>query len=153
MQNRGFYSNPDEPTIGWRAYVPKKTELSDEIRNIGKDYEEEWNQKKKDITNAAWSSSKSSMYPRRSYSRNYGRHGYSKGSKYNPKIYSTKAQSTHNINTHVSGSRSNPNSRSVNADRAATMYSKTPGSTRVNTYLRPGFSTKGSREAYKRQDI
>lgn len=149
MQNRGFYSNPDEPTIGWRAYVPKKTELSDDIRNIGKDYEEAWNQKKNDI---AWSGSKS-MYPKRSYGGGYGRSGYSKGSNYNPKIYSMKAQSTHNMSTRVGSTRTNPNSRSINADRAATMYSKQPNSTRVNTYLRPGFSTKGSREAYKRQDI
>jgi hypothetical protein len=43
-------------------------------------------------------------------------------------------------------------SRSVNADRPSTMYSKNPQSPRT-TYLNPSFETKGSREAYKRQDI
>ena len=38
------------------------------------------------------------------------------------------------------------------ADRAATMYTKTPQTARTS-YLRPDFSTKGSREAYKRQDF
>lgn len=134
MQNTGVYSNPDEPTIGWRSYVPRKTELSDDIRNFGKEYEEAWDEKKKNITNAAWSSdgNGTTMYPRRSYGTNYGSSGYSSSSNYNPKIYS--------------------NPRSVNADRAATMYTKTPQSARTS-YLRPGFSTKGSREAYKRQDI
>lgn len=150
MQNRGFYSNPDEPTIGWRSYVPRKTQLSDDVRNFGKEYEEKWNEKKNDITNAAWNKS---MYPKRSYGKGYGRRGYSKSSNYNPKIYSMKIQNSHVPSTRISSSRTNPNSRSVNADRAATMYSKQPNSTRVNTYLRPGFSTKGSREAYKRQDI
>lgn len=134
MQNTGVYSNPDEPTIGWRAYVPRKTELSDDIRDFGKEYEEAWDEKKKNITNAAWSSGSSgtTMYPRRSYGTSYGSSGYSSSSNYNPKIYSSP--------------------RNVNADRAATMYTKTPQSTRTS-YLRPGFSTKGSREAYKRQDI
>ena len=129
MQNSGVYSNPDEPTIGWRAYVPKKTELSDDIRNIGKDYEEEWKNKKDQIQNN-WNAG-STMYPARSYGSG-GYSGYSSSANYNPKIYS--------------------NPRQVNANRAATMYTKTPQSART-TYLRPGFSTKGSREAYKRQDI
>lgn len=42
--------------------------------------------------------------------------------------------------------------RDVDAGKAATMYSKTPRSA-AKTYLRPSVSTKGSREAYKRQDI
>jgi hypothetical protein len=151
MQNRGVYSNPDEPTIGWRAYVPKKTELSDDIRSIGKDYENEWNNNKGNISNAAWSGS--TMYPRRSYGRGYGSSGYSSSSNYNPKIYTFKAQNTRINDTHVTSTKTNPYPRSVTADKAASMYSKQPQSTKVGSYLRPGFSTKGSREAYKRQDI
>lgn len=41
---------------------------------------------------------------------------------------------------------------SLNADRAATMYSKNRNYTRYD-YLRPDFETKGSRDAYKRSDI
>lgn len=154
MQNSGVYSNPDEPTIGWRAYVPRKVKLSDDIREFGKEYEEAWKKKKDNITNAAWNGNRSkTMYPRRSYGRGYGSGGYSSGSNYNPKIYSTKAQSTHSMSTHISSTRTSPNSRSVNNDRPSTMYSKQPNSTRSNNYLRPSFSTKGSREAYKRQDL
>lgn len=59
--------------------------------------------------------------------------GLSSGSSsYNPKIYS--------------------NPRSLNVDRAATMGTQRPYSANRD-YLNPGFSTKGSREAYKRQDI
>ena len=75
-----------------------------------------------------------SYYPRNIYSRRYYSGSSGGGSyDYNPKIYS---------NTH-----------SVSSSRPATMYSKTPYSTHNNTYLRPSFSTKGSREAYKRQDF
>lgn len=134
MQNSGVYSNPDEPTIGWRAYVPKETKLSDEIRNIGKEYEEEYKNNKKNNTANKTNFTKT-MYPARSYGGGYrrGGGGYSSSSNYNPKIYS--------------------NPRNVNADRATTMYTKTPQSSARSTYLRPGFSTKGSREAYKRQDF
>ena len=103
-----------------------------------------------------WKKSSYPSYSKRSWGyggRSYYSRGGSGGSNYNPRIYSTKAQSTHNINSRVGSTRTNPDARSINADRAATMYSKTPGSTHVNTYLRPSFSTKGSREAYKRQDI
>lgn len=63
----------------------------------------------------------------------YGYRGYSKGSSsYSPKIYS---YSGGNISS-----------------RPATMYSKTPYSRQVN-YLNPGFSTKGSRTAYNRQEL
>ena len=44
------------------------------------------------------------------------------------------------------------NSRNVNADKASTMYSKAPRDAKT-TYLNPSFETKGSREAYKRQDL
>lgn len=56
----------------------------------------------------------------------------SSGSSYSPKIYYT--------------------SRSVSADKAASMYAKTPYNANT-TYLRPAFYTKGSREAYRRQDM
>ena len=56
--------------------------------------------------------------------------GYS--SSYNPRIYS--------------------NARQVNSDRASGMRSNTPYKA-TSTYLRPGFYTKGSREAYKRSDL
>lgn len=76
-----------------------------------------------------------SSYPR-TYSRSSGGYrGYRKssGSTYNPKIYSNPAYN-------------------LNADRPATMYSKRAYDTNFD-YLRPGFETKGSREAYKRSDI
>ena len=64
--------------------------------------------------------------------RSYGGYTYVGAGSYKPKIYS--------------------NPRSVNNDRAATMYAKTPY-TANRTYLRPAFFTKGSREAYRRQDM
>lgn len=73
-------------------------------------------------------------YYRRSYSyRRYSYGGGGGGSSYNPKIYSS--------------------SRSINGDRAATMGTRTPYTASTKSYLRPGFVTKGSREAYERQDI
>ena len=56
----------------------------------------------------------------------------SRSSSYNPKIYS--------------------NARNVNSDRASGMQVKQPYKA-TNTYLRPNFYTKGSREAYKRSDV
>lgn len=44
------------------------------------------------------------------------------------------------------------NSRSINSDRASTMNTPRPYRAQT-TYLRPQFSTKGSREAYRRQDM
>ena len=75
-------------------------------------------------------SGSSGGYSNKSYYRGSGSGG---GSNYNPKIYSY--------------------SKTINADRPATMYSKTPYATQVRSYLRPGFETKGSREAYKRGDF
>lgn len=42
--------------------------------------------------------------------------------------------------------------RNVGSNKPSTMYSKNPQSPRT-IYLNPSFETKGSREAYKRQDI
>jgi hypothetical protein len=91
----------------------------------------------------------------RQYSPHYGSRSYrgSYTSTYNPKIYSTRAYNTHISGSRIGSTRTNPDARSINADRPATMYSKSPNSTRIGTYLNPGFETKGSREAYKRQDI
>lgn len=44
------------------------------------------------------------------------------------------------------------NARNVNADRAEGLNTRSPYKA-TNTYLRPQFATKGSREAYRRQDI
>lgn len=85
-------------------------------------------------------------------SRSYS-YSKSSGSNYNPRIYNTRVSGTHISSTRGSSTHTNPTLRSPNADRAATMYAKAPQDTKVNTYLRPGFETKGSREAYKRQDI
>lgn len=60
-------------------------------------------------------------------------YGGRSGSTYAPKIYATKGNS-------------------INAKAPATMYAKTPYKTNTD-YLRPSFETKGSREAYKREDI
>ena len=62
----------------------------------------------------------------------------------------TGSRSSGGSSSYIPKIYSNP--RSISADRAATMYTKAPQSART-TYLNPGFSTKGSREAYKRQDI
>lgn len=90
---------------------------------------------------------------RGSYYRSGGS-GYSgkSSSSYNPKIYASKADSVHVSSSRISSTRTNSNPRSINADRAATMYSKAPQDAKTS-YLNPSFSTKGSREAYKRQDI
>ena len=183
------YRAMDEPTMGYRAYVPWEDSFLFDLPNFngyvnddgklvrgdgskvgttqalfeglksGKREDVDGNSSMGDMgkykDKDEW---KKSSYPSY-YSRgggwgSGGRRSYGGGSSnYNPKIYSSKAQSTHNQSTHGGTAHTNPNSRSINADRAATMYTKAPGSTHVNSYLRPSFSTKGSREAYKRQDI
>lgn len=71
----------------------------------------------------------------------------------NSKVYNSKAGNVGNIGTpHGSNTKISNSPRQVGSDRASGMQNRNPQSTR-NTYLRPGFSTKGSREAYKRQDI
>ena len=84
----------------------------------------------------ASSGSSSGMGWYRSYGGGYsyggggGGGGYS--SAYNPRIYNT--------------------ARQVNGDRASGMQTRAPYKA-TTTYLRPAFYTKGSREAYRRQDI
>lgn len=77
-----------------------------------------------------WYDSYDSSYGGNSYS--YGG-GYSGGSsyEYNPRIYNT--------------------SRSVYSSKPSGMSTRSPYKA-TNTYLRPAFYTKGSREAYRRQD-
>lgn len=68
--------------------------------------------------------------------RSYGGKGYSSSyssSNYYPRIYS---------NTH-----------GINPDKASGYYSKMPSNAWINSYMRPSFSTKGSRESYRRQDF
>jgi hypothetical protein len=87
-----------------------------------------------------------SMYNNRGYGGSYGYSfggggggggGYyysygGGGSNYTPKIYST--------------------SKSIYSQRASGMRSSSPYKA-TTSYLRPGFYTKGSREAYKRSDM
>ena len=134
------------PTINYRSYVSKDLELDEEIKEFdetkanggtlgdagkfSQDAQDVISGKAKQNGNA--SSDYTTYWPRYTYGGSGRGGGGSYSGNYNPKIYS--------------------NPRSVNADRAATMYTKAPQSART-TYLNPRFSTKGSREAYKRQDI
>lgn len=153
----GELVHPNIATVDDRAWKPIKGYLSDDIKNfdaaarIKEMIEKDENKADEDKNN----SKNKTTYPRSfSSGGSYKRSGGSRSSyEYNPKIYSTHAQNTHISGSRISSTRTSPVSRSVNADKAATMYSKQPSSTKVNTYLRPGFETKGSREAYKRQDI
>ena len=151
------YNSRNEPTMGYRAYVPWDDSFLDDLRNVTRkdvDGESSMGDMGKYKSSSTWSSSTYPSYYSRSagwYSS--GKRRYSSGSSYNPKIYATKVYATHADSTHTNSTRTSIYSRSVNSDKAATMYAKTPSSTHVNSYLRPSFSTKGSREAYKRQDI
>ena len=153
----GDLLHTDIPTIDDRAWKPIKGYLSDDIANFDaaariKELIEKEDAKADEDKD---SSKNKTTYPKYfSGGGSYKRSGGSRSSyEYNPKIYSTHAQNTHISGSRTSSSRTSAPTRSVNADKAATMYSKQPSSTRVNTNLRPGFETKGSREAYKRQDI
>ena len=146
------YNALNQPTMGYRGYVPFEERMLLDLPN----YDPEASAKSildglKQITNKNvdggtlgemgeykdkdyW---KSNSVPSYGYTRYYsggrGGGGYSSSSGYNPKIYSSP--------------------RNINADKATTMYAKTPYGNSPTSYLRPGFSTKGSREAYERQDI
>lgn len=118
------------PVIGSRAYVPIDPEKYDFLKP-DQDDPNLWTGntgdegKKKDWDDDATTSSKPSWGNRR-----YGRRGGGGG--YSPKIYS--------------------NPRSINTDRGSTMYTKKPYNAQTS-YLRPAVYTKGSREAYRRQDM
>ena len=124
------------PTAGQRALVPV-VDYSEKPKLLDPDRDGAWRGRNgeagnlKDYSKASSSGGYSSSYGGRGYS--YSRGGGGGGSSYKPNIYSKPAYS-------------------LNADKPATMYAKVPYSAKFD-YLRPGFETKGSREAYKRQDI
>ncbi len=139
-QLSGEYASPDEPTIGDRSWVPVQRKLSENIMSKTEENSAGYNQEVRDIISGKRQTNTApnypTYYPRSTYGgggsgRSYYTSGGS-GSNYNPKIYS--------------------NPHSVNSDRASTMYTKTPY-TANTSYLRPSVSTKGSREAYRRQDF
>lgn len=129
--NEGEYLHPDIATVGDRAWEPIKGYLSDDIANFDaanriKELTAKLNTPSDNDTSGGGSGNRgftSSYFSSGSYSGSNG---------YNPKIYS--------------------NPRQLNAPKAATMYTKQLRDAKAN-YLNPSFSTKGSREAYKRQDI
>lgn len=166
----GGFAHPEMSTTDRRAWIPYLAPVTEDILNFdvsGKVKAAVAEMKGDDSDNSGAGSDgtdngsgngSGNRWYRSSYSTAYPRQTYGYGSRsgsgnYNPKIYSTRASSTNVYSTRSSSTRTNPNSRSVTADRAATMYSKQPQSPSNRTYLRPTFSTKGSREAYKRQDI
>lgn len=138
----GDYKALDVPTIGYRGYVPYDAEsMLKELKNV----------KREDITDGgtlgemgayrskeSWNTSSTPNWGRQSWPRNgvrrYSSYSYAKSSPniYNPKIYS--------------------NSKTIYADKAAAYRTQRPYNA-VESYLRPSFATKGSREAYRRQDM
>lgn len=137
------------PTIGRRSYeyvgekLPEdftEEDLESAAARCGIDYgefEELRNKIYGGDSGSSGSSSSSSGYGSKSYgggysSRSYSGGGGGGGSSYNPKIYSSKQR--------------------IYANRAQGLNTRQPYKA-TNTYLRPGFATKGSREAYKRSDI
>ncbi len=143
----GDYRAKESPTMGYRGYVPFEEKLLYDLPNYNPeaqqeslmDYLKQINAKNVDggllgddgtyKDKSSWATT--TNLPGYSYG-SYGGSGSYGSSYYNPKIYST--------------------SRSINTSRPATMYAKTPYTAKT-TYLNPNFSTKGSREAYKRSDI
>lgn len=127
--------------IGERAYVPKEQQLRYDYKvdpynddlwlPEGSKVSSYYSSGKDDDSSSSGSGTSSGSGSSYSYGKSYSS-GSSSGSSYSPKIYYT--------------------SRSVSADKAASMYAKTPY-TASTTYLRPAFYTKGSREAYRRQDM
>lgn len=71
----------------------------------------------------------------------------------NTRISPTRVNSTRLDTSRLGSERTNPDARNVNNDRAAGMTVRNPQDGKTSTYLNPRVSTKGSREAYKRQDI
>lgn len=132
--NRSTEFLTDTPTANWRALVPyDQTKMMKQLRNVLKNDEDSDKSKTSSLgalANTNSSANWNNQYWPTNGVRSYGR-GSSGGSA--PRIYS--------------------NPRSINNDKAATMYQKTPYSSSSSNSLRPSFSTKGSREAYKRQDM
>ena len=127
----------NQPTAGQRALVPV-IDYSDKPKLLDGNRDDAW---RGDLGDLGKKSTEDTQIPTNSLYNRYGGSGGSYyrsgggggGSSYKPNIYSKPAYS-------------------LNADKPATMYAKVPYSSRFD-YLRPGFETKGSREAYKRQDI
>ena len=154
--NRSVEASKDSAyTVNTRRVVPSEdnktiTELSDEDKRAsaemaGLDYDALLAKYNEAANSGSSSSSKSSSsyggssYSSRSYSssggsysKSYSSSGSSSSSSYRPKIYS----STHNLYTKTAQGMNNNRPYSAST-----------------TYLKPGFSTKGSREAYKRSDM
>ena len=146
------FAHPDDPTIGHRSHVAQEftDDLDDEFYNNAWDDSKynastvygdagKYNQQLVDAISGKGGSGSGGGggYGRLSYASPYPRSSYGVGTSagsgnYNPKIYS--------------------NPRQLNAPKAASMYTKQPYNTQTN-YLRPSFATKGSREAYRRQDF
>lgn len=118
-----------EPTtIGHRGYVAREGNLPESLANIDeKSIADLMGIDLDDLNDSVKNNPNKTNY---NAWKRYG--GGGGGGSYAPKIYS--------------------NPRSVSADRAASMYTKSPYNA-TTTYLRPGFYTKGSREAYRRQDM
>lgn len=123
-----------KPTMGLRGYTPLEEDGYEKLETEAADsknlFTGSMGQAGLLMSDAEIKAAANGTY---SPSYGYASRSYSGGgSSYNPRIYS--------------------NPRSVTADRAQGMNVRQPYKA-TSTYLRPGFSTKGSREAYKRQDI
>ncbi len=136
--------NLDADTVSKLLGIPSSLPKEDENKNDNKS-ENENNNKGNNASRSSGGRSYgySSYGGSRSYYRGGGGNYYRGGggsyygsssstSSYNPKIYSTAKQ--------------------VYSDRASGLSTRQPYKA-TNTYLRPNFYTKGSREAYKRSDI
>lgn len=142
LSGEGAVGSEGKSLTGQRALIPVPESYSDRPELLAGDRDDAWNPlgemgvkdafKTDSASGSSWGSGSYNSYGgyRSSY-RSGGGGGSSRS--YNPSIYSHAAYS-------------------LNADKPATMYAKTPYEARYD-YLRPGFETKGSREAYKRQDF
>ncbi len=121
------------PTIGLRSYVanpfakvkPKAAEEAT-LENVAKKLGIDLEGSNSGKSSSGGSGSSYGRYAR------YASGGKGGSNSYSPKIYS--------------------NTRTVNFDRADTMGTRQPYRANVD-YLRPGFATKGSREAYRRNEL
>ena len=148
-EQRIDWKSGESPTIDDRRYVYKEGSYDVVEKTSEEEYKEaaalfginydEYKQKRNDLYSGKTAKeNKESSGGNYSYSRGGNSYSYSRsggsggGSSYSPKIYSYDSRLYTNkasgINTHSPYKAS-------------------------STYLRPGFSTKGSREAYKRSDI
>lgn len=129
MVSQGNGRWADAAVLGTRAYTAINPEAYDPIKPDASDPNLWTGNVGDDGKLKDWSKDKSPSGGS-PYYRRYGRRGGGGG--YSPKIYS--------------------NPRSINVDRGSTMYTKKPYNAQTS-YLRPAVYTKGSREAYRRQDM